>query len=331
MHELRGLALDATASIDGDRGYDIAVDVDGGRVYLEIASYALVDVPRALHIVRSLSADQIDPARPAMLVIGQRIVEGARAELRRAGVSWFDRRGHLYLRAPGLRIDTRTGSESSQLRSAGGRVRLAVAIDLLLHSPAHLVVRETARRIGAAPSSVSEAAKSLREDGVLEAGGASDPPGLFWLAADLWKPAWTAVERYPHPDSAMRNPALRLGFDDPSSGGWALSGDLAAAHLGAPIGLKSGAAPDLYVPGAQVHRLAVSILGRGSEERPSARIAVQPVSPVCEERIDVASETDEVWLVARPLFVALDIAQDPGRGVEILRDWHPAPWGLRVW
>jgi hypothetical protein len=36
------------------------------------------------------------------------------------------------------------------------------------------------------------------------------------------------------------------------------------------------------------------------------------------------------WPVAHPLFVALDLAQDTGRGREILDAWTPTE-GTRVW
>lgn len=317
----------------GDRG-DLSIDVDGRVFTIELKSYALVDVPRALHVeaVHRPEHSSQYAKNHILVIVGDRIVKGAREVLQRAGVSWFDRRGHVFLRGSGLRIDAPVpGADYRSSRRKPGNVKLATAVDLLLHVATPMSIRGTARRIDAAPSSVSVAARSLREDGVLEPSGLIDAPGLFWVAADLWNPTWTPVERYPHPDSAMRNPALHLGFRDPEAPGWALGGDLAAVHLGAPMGLPFGAAPDLFVPTDRVHRLAVSILGRGPKEKPAARIAVPPVSAACEQRIDVAADLDEIWLVARPLFVALDLAQDPGRGREVLEAWDPSPWGQRVW
>jgi hypothetical protein len=165
----------------------------------------------------------------------------------------------------------------------------------------------------------------------MDQNGVTDLKALFWLTAAEWSPKWTPVGRYPDPAGPMRNPALQLRLDDPSRAGWALSGDYAAAHLGAPIGLASGGPIDLYVPTRSTHRLASSILGAPQETSgPAARLAIAPVEAACESRIDL-STADQHWLIARPLFIALDLAQDPGRGTEILQGWDAGKWGRRVW
>jgi hypothetical protein len=40
---------------------------------------------------------------------------------------------------------------------------------------------------------------------------------------------------------------------------------------------------------------------------------------------------DKPWPLAHPLFVALDLASDPGRGTEILAGWRPQEETVRVW
>jgi DNA-binding transcriptional ArsR family regulator len=210
-----------------------------------------------------------------------------------------------------------------------GRVGIGTALDLLLCAPRQVVVREVARRIGASPSTVSNAVKALRDEGLVDDRGAPDLKALFSVTAKRWKPDWVAVARYPDPVGPMRNPALELGFDDPRSAGWALTGDVAAAHLGAPIGLVSGAPPDIYVPSRQAHRLAVSTLEESRQGTPpAARLAVPPVIAACEQRVGIAQST---WLLTRPVFVALELAQDPVRGTEILDGWTPEHGGVRVW
>jgi hypothetical protein len=175
------------------------------------------------------------------------------------------------------------------------------------------------------------AVKALREEELLNRDGDVDFQALFWATARRWNPRWVAVTRYPQPDGPLRNPALKLELDALERPGWALGGDLGAARLGAPIGLAAGAAPDFYVPTRQAHRLAISILGELRDgETGRARLAAAPVRVVCEERIAGEGPGDGRWPVTRPLFVALDLAQDPGRGEEILRGWDP-PGGARVW
>jgi hypothetical protein len=321
----------------GDHRSDLTLDLGGRRMRLQVKYYILIDRSRALQVLRDLDSTVHSLERNTdviPVVVSDRIVGGAREQLREAGVSWFDLRGHLYLNGPGLLIDIsteRVTQPGSSSRAFAGRVGLGTAIDILLTRPRQVVVRETARHIGAAASTVSAAMKSLRDEGLMDERGAVDLEALFWATAREWKPQWVSVGRYPHPEGPMRNPALKLGLDNPTEPGWALGGDLAAAQLGAPIGLASGGAPDLYVPSRQAHRLACSILGEARETAvPAARLAVAPVAAVCEDRVDFTTMHDEHWLIARPLFVALDLAQDPGRGAEILQSWDPVG-GVRVW
>jgi DNA-binding transcriptional ArsR family regulator len=313
---------------------DLLIDVDGRVLTIEVKHYSLIDVPRAMQLCQGATSP--GPLDAEILVlIGDRIVEGARALLREAGQSWFDLRGHLFLRTPGVRIDVATERFSDPVAKPAaltGRVALATAVDLLLNPSSSLAVRETARRIGAAPSTVSQAVKALRDEGLVDDRNRVDTHELFWETSRRWRPQWVPVERYPHPDDALRNPALRLGLEDPHNVGWALSVDVAAAHLGAPIALRTDAPIDLYVPTSRAHRLAVSLL---EENRtlvaPAARLAVPPVAAACEERVDVAGWRNEHWFLARTIFVALDLAGDPGRGAEILSDWQPTAGGHRVW
>lgn len=323
---------------DDNDGSDIALDLAGRRVRLQVTYYALIDRPKALQVLRDLglaTRPRVGGTNAIPIVVADRIVDAAREQFRAADISWFDLRGHLYLTGPGLLIDvatTRATQRPSSARAFGGHVGLATAVDVLLERPDRAAVRETARRIAAAPSTVSAAMRSLRDKGLIDERGAVDLPGLFWATAGEWHPQWVPVGQYPDPDGPMRNPALKLGFNDAREPGWALAGDIAAAQLGAPIGLASGTAPDLYLPSRQAHRLACSILGQARDAAgAAARLAIAPVVAVCAARVDVAGLPDEHWFIARPLFVALDLAQDPGRGAEILRGWDPDSGGGRVW
>lgn len=317
-----------------DSHADVLVDLDGSRLALELKHYALVDVPRAAQLLHAEDLSQRSRGS-RLVVVGDRVVAGARDMLRDAGQSWLDLRGHLYLNAPGLRIDVTTPALAERSATTGwpsGRVGLATAVDILLHRPDHVAVREIARRIKAAPSSVSRVIRGLREEGLLDERSRPDLRELFWAAAPRWRPDWVPVERHPLPSEAVNHPLLGLSLDEPSQAGWALTGDVAAAHLGAPIGLPTGAPLDFYLPSRVGHRRAVAILGENrTTPTPAARVAVAPIPAACEHRVDVASWRDEHWLLTRSLFVGLDLARDPGRGREILDAWEPAAGGPRVW
>ena len=88
--------------------------------------------------------------------------------------------------------------------------------------------------------------------------------------------------------------------------------------------------PDFYVPDQAVMRRALHLLGPASSHQTrAATIRVAPFALLCTQRVDLPSET---WPLTRPLFVALDLAQDPDRGREVLAGWTP-PQGVgpRVW
>ncbi len=312
----------------------LQVDVGGRRLDVAIEEFSLVDQPRALSIIGAYGRMGGSEGNESIhVVVGERIVAGARDLLRGAGHSWCDLRGHLYLTGPGLLVDTDFSVDVDRpgpARGITGRVPLGTAIDLLLHGSEVSGVREIARRIGAAPSSVSVVLKSLREEGLADK-STVDQESLFWAVADAWKPQWTPVQGDPGSLIQMRTPALRLGFDGRADAGWALSGDLAAAQLGAPIALGGNAAPDLYLPTRTSHRLALSMLRPATTDGFAARVALAPAAAVCEQRVDVDRAGAQTWLLARPLFIALDLAQDPGRGQEILRAWTPEEGGSRVW
>lgn len=125
---------------------------------------------------------------------------------------------------------------------------------------------------------------------------------------------------------------MRLGLNNVATGpGWALTDSAAAAAYGAPLAFRSGEVLDFFVPDQSVVRRAKTLLGgvaSASEARATIRMA--PVPAVVERRVDLAAESME-WPLAHPLFVALDLAQDVGRGREILAAWTPDSRWTRVW
>lgn len=75
-------------------------------------------------------------------------------------------------------------------------------------------------------------------------------------------------------------------------------------------------------------RKTVQLLGpAASAAERAGRVRVVPVTAACSRRVEASRWTDAQWPLAQPLFVALDLVQDPGRGREILYRWTPPePW-----
>lgn len=78
-------------------------------------------------------------------------------------------------------------------------------------------------------------------------------------------------------------------------------------------------------------RRATTLLG-GAESVANAlaTVRVAPVPSVVQQRVD-PDINPGAWPPAHPLFVALDLAQDVGRGREILDAWTPEARWARVW
>jgi hypothetical protein len=126
--------------------------------------------------------------------------------------------------------------------------------------------------------------------------------------------------------------ALRLGLVDVErETGWALTDSAAAAAYGAPLAFRSGQILGFYVPDqATLHRAKTLLGSVGKSSQARATVRVAPVAAVVRSRFD--SDTNPMeWPLAHPLLVALDLAQDAGRGREILDAWIPDERWARVW
>lgn len=270
------------------------------------------------------------------VVVANRITADARKELRAAGWGWLDTRGHLRLAAEGLLVDTNVPAAMHAPRQRepfAGQVGIELASAMLL-TPDHVVsIRPLAMQIGRAPSSVSDTVAAFRDAGLITPAGHPRTPELFWELASRWKCAELAVADEPR--GGLLD-VLRVNFDDFDTEGWALSDSRAAAVYGAPIAIRSNHPPVLYVPDERVMRRAAKLLAPVREHAtPAAVLRVAPTTLVCIHRQDPVNfpgnGNSEHWPMTRPLFVALDLAQDPGRGREILDGWNPPePWP-RVW
>lgn len=316
-------------------GPDVVVVLpDGATMYLQVKAVSLVTAASAPDQTRRFP--DLHPQVAAGVIVADRITADGRDSLTRAGWNWLDLRGHLRLAGPGLLIDAdvpamvRPVSERSGLV---GRVGVELAA-LLLSAPEKSVgVRDAAKDLSRSPSSVSDAFRALRAAGLVDAERKPAVPELFWELAAQWKPLSRDLASLPSPGRARDNAALRLGLDDvEATTGWALSDTVAAAVYGAPIGMRADHPRDFYVPDQSTFRRAVQVLGLAvSSTSHAGRVRIAPVPLVCDRRVDATGWASEEWPLASPLFVALDLAQDPGRGREILDGWTPrGPW-RRAW
>jgi hypothetical protein len=265
------------------------------------------------------------------LIVGDKLSREAREHLTAAGGSWFDRRVGAHLVHGNRTFDVRFAGENPSDRAGApapfrgdgpirGRAGVSYAAALLLTPDDPPTMRAVAREVGMSPQSVSNAAKLLAEHGLVVDGRAV-LPDLFWAIADGWRPVSTSgVATAPEPDT----PRLTTNVDDLDEPGWALGGDQAARALGAPV-FTTDDRPTYWVPSQTEARRAERTLGATDASTRVATILVPPTPLVVTRRVAHAP-----WPLAHPLFVALDLARDQGRGREILDQWHPE--GVdRVW
>ncbi len=251
------------------------------------------------------------------VVVADAIDHSARDALDAAGVSWLDRRGHLKITLPGLIIDTSTDPDTRRDRRRElaeqpirGRSGLTVAVDALRNATRGeppTGPRALFRRTGLAVSSLSLAGRQLRDAGMLTEDGPLSPD-LFWATAKVWRPSWDTLTALPTGKAAA-------GL---------LAGDtLAAIHYGIPLAVTKDYPWDLYVPDARTAaRIAVRHQGPGAV---AARIAVIPTPAALED-----PTPGDPFPYVHAIVAALDLAADPSRGAEAIRDWNPEGI-IRVW
>jgi hypothetical protein len=192
-------------------------------------------------------------------------------------------------------------------------------------------VRSLARELERSVSTVSDVLSGLREARYLDEANELVESRLFWAVADRWSTdVRYLIEPPPMRGEALTEP-LRLGLDNVGSGaGWALRGTAAASVLGAPVAIRADQPYEFFVPNSTVLHRAERLLGAAASPAfAQCSIAVAPVAAACTARFDPPNNYFQ-WPTTHPLFVALDLAQDAGRGREILRDWNPVGWS-RVW
>ena len=246
---------------------------------------------------------------PLTLLVADRIPDGSRALLRRAGWGWLDRRGDLRVQGPALLIETTVPTERGVtprlrpgIRGVGGTT-WAAAILLEGRQP---ILREVARQAGLAPSTLAAAARALR-DARLEGPG----PELFWSLAEAWAPDWVALA-----DPGAGTPA---GV----ASGWEALGAWGAA-VPAAEGTRSAPAR-LYVRDPGELAAAVDRYGEVRGGPPGGGGAVL-VAAAPTPLVFGPGPGREGRAVVAPVFAALDVVSEAG-GPEFLATWEPPkPW-----
>lgn len=321
------LKIPAQISV-GDR-VDALVDPQNLAVPLEVKFRSLVTAADAQKMLGENSVGEA-----ALFIVAQRVTAEARERLLADRGGFLDLRGHLGLRAPGILINTEVPAASaprSPVDPFRGQVGLEVAVQVLLTPRERVAVRRIAREIGRSASSVSTVLAAFREHDWLGPNGDPDAQALFWEVAEVWPRNEVHLEVMPNSADQRLASALRWELEDISAAGWALTDTLAAAKYGAPVATSKHHAFEFYVPSEGAVRRAAALFGEVSSARlAKATVKAAPVPSVASTRVAPSGEGD-AWPLAHPLFVALDLAGDRGRGREILEAWTLEGEWDRVW
>ena len=325
-----------TGSVVGSSRVDLVMTTpQGGRWEFEVKALSRADPSRVEAMLSKMSASRPDAIH---VLVADEIPEASRNVLARAGWGYLDRRGHLRIMdAPStmlvdVDVDPLVRSVPGPREPIRGASGISYAAALLMEPDDPPSIREVARRAHLSASTVADAARSIRDAALIGRDGRPLIPELFWALADAWRPERIPLLGKPIPGEASTTTALAV-FGDPTEPGWAVTGDLAAVSYDAPLAIGSGSPPDFYVP----DRLTASNAARTYRVAPdppaaSCTVAVAPTLLACAPRFESPSRRVAFveFFLTHPVFVALDLASDKARGVEILSGWNPKGFA-RVW
>jgi hypothetical protein len=305
---------DAIGSLGLDvREVDGTLTVDGARVSLNLVARAHPTPADLRQLVEATTGHL-----PA-LVVADRISEPGREELRRAGWGWLDRRGHVRVWTPGVRIESPvgqgTGSARPRLADPWTTVGLELALAALIDPEARVTARRMAPRIGRSVGATHEIIARFVEVGLVGP-NTKQPllPELFWEAAAHWPDeGWQPVPVGLEELAATVGPDILVRVDE------------RAATLG---GARIPAVGDLparcYVPSAGALRRALRLADR--ERATRCWVRRSPVAYLPENG-DHPPDAAHPWRVAHPIVCALRLGRDPARGKEIVDAWGIVPGG----
>ncbi len=280
------------------------VEADGRQIRVE--SRRSVSQTEAEGLARKLAGG---------IIVADRISAEARRSLAGAGVAWLDRRGHLQLRGTTVHIDADVPPllqpEPTRVSELFVPTGLDIGIALLLDPKADHRTMEIATLVGRSPGRVSEILAAMRDRSLIDRQGRPSIPDLFNEMADAWAPSWRSMESLPRPDAEL----------------FRLSGTLGAIRHQAPVVATADWPAELYVENQSELRALLRSRGARLGVPAAGRVAM------CPSRYgwSVPAEASyNGFPVANHVVVALDLAQDRGRGREILEGWDPEGH-VRVW
>ena len=288
---------------------DDALTVDGRAIDLPVTERS--------HPHPGEIQDLVDGSDGPALLVADRISQSGRDLLRGAGWSWLDRRGHLRIWLPGVRIETEVdlggddgrGSSSSPWTPVG----FEVALWAMAHPDQEVSARRVAAEIGRSVGGTHELIGRFTDSGLI---GRSTRrplmPDLFWETATRWPDdGWVPLGADLHEvaDRLAPDPLVRV--------------DERAATLG---GARIAAAADLparcYVETRSTLRRARPMAAAGGPAHTYLRVS--PVQWI-PELPGFEPDDEHPWRVAHPLVCALRLAADPARGREIVEAWDVVP------
>jgi hypothetical protein len=262
-------------------------------------------------------ATLVESAAGPGIVVADRISESGRDVLREAGWSWLDRRGHLRIWQPGLRIETEVALGGSDGRGTTSSPWTPVGLEVALHALCHpdepVRARAVAADIGRSVGGTQEIVGRFTEQGLIgRAGRLPLLPDLFWETSARWPDDdWTPVPAELHEVVEVLGGDALVRVDE------------RAATLG---GARIAAAADLparcYVHHRGALRRVRAALGTSGPARTFLRLSPVRWLPELE---DYGPDEDHPWHVAAPMVCALRLARDPARGREIVEDWGIVP------
>jgi hypothetical protein len=301
----------------GAIGLDVRVDddvlvVDGARVVPHLIGRAHPTPADLAQLVEDLRG------KVPALVVADRISDAGRDVLRSAGWGWLDRRGHLRVWAPGLRVEAPLPhAEARRARPANAwtTVGLEIALVALIEPGEPVAARRVAAITGRSVGATHELIGRFGELGLI--GRKTHRPllpELFWEAAAQWPDdGWVGLP------ADLAELADRVGGDE------LVRADERAATLG---GARIAAAGELparcYVRSASALRRARNLVDRDRPVRSWVRAAPVQWLP---RNLDHPPDDRHAWHVAHPIVCALRLARDPARGREIVEDWGIVPGG----
>jgi hypothetical protein len=284
-------------------GVDVTITSSGLTTSIDVHTCAVASPGLVHRLIRDKMSG--DPA----LLIADEIPASSRDPLNKAGWSWFDRRGRLRLRLPGLFIDTEivTNDDRAQRGSdpLGGVIALGIAL-LALANPNDPVpgVRATSRELCVSAGGVSKAMRKLTDAGLLTDQRRGAHPSLFWATAEVWSPRWHGL------DTDTRT--------DEIDGRGVEIGTHAAISAGAPLVASADYTQRWLIDDERELRRLLRYHGETRLDQAPTMVAVAPAP------VDLADANGQ----AHVSLIALQLAAEGGRAAEALDQWEH---DLRVW